>query len=129
MTEPPPLSVYEHNVIAEGISALTLVSWRIAEAKGWHSEPLTFPERLCLIHSEVSEALEAFRDPATKTEDLFRVQTDAKGKPIGIASELADIVIRVCDLAGIHGIDLENAILAKTAYNQTRSFRHGGKRL
>jgi NTP pyrophosphatase (non-canonical NTP hydrolase) len=80
----------------------------------------TIPEKLCLIHSEVSEALEDYRNG--------NLQADYEGsKPVGFPSELADILIRVFDLAGALGIDLDKAVAEKMSYNQTRSHRHGGK--
>ena len=48
-------------------------------------------------------------------------------KPMGFAVELADILIRVGDLAGFLGIDLDEAVRLKMAYNRTRPHRHGGK--
>lgn len=50
-------------------------------------------------------------------------------KPEGIPSELADIVIRVADLCGFYGIDLEAAIKEKMQYNASRPYKHGGKKL
>lgn len=49
------------------------------------------------------------------------------GKPIGVPSEFADIIIRVCDACRHYNIDLEAALIGKMNYNQTRPHRHGGK--
>lgn len=80
------------------------------------------PEKLCLIHSEVSEALEDYRCDALTTS------IRASGKPEGLPSELADIIIRVADLAGALGIDLEAELQLKMDFNLGRDHRHGGKR-
>lgn len=86
--------------------------------------PTTFGDRIALIASEASEALEAFRDGHAPTETWYRVPD---GKPEGVPSELADVIIRVLDLAEIYGIDISAAIQEKMAYNESRSYRHGNK--
>lgn len=78
---------------------------------GWWEEKRPIPELLCLIHSEVSEALEAYRKADM---DNFR-------------EELADIAIRLFDLAGGYAVDLEYEIENKHKINKTREYRHGGK--
>jgi NTP pyrophosphatase (non-canonical NTP hydrolase) len=83
----------------------------LAIEKGWWRDNRYLPELLCLVHSEVSECLEAYR----------------KSDSAGIKEELADIVIRVFDIAAAEGIDLEKAIKEKHEYNKTRPFRHGNK--
>lgn len=66
--------------------------------------------------------------PDASFRAIFRSShDDPTWKPVGIPSELADIVIRVFDAAGRYGIDLEKAINEKMAYNATRPQRHGGK--
>jgi hypothetical protein len=48
-------------------------------------------------------------------------------KPVGLPSELADIIIRTLDLAAFLGIDMDKAIVEKLTYNATRPHKHGGK--
>lgn len=78
------------------------------------------PEKLALIHGEISEALECYRD-----DQLYEYEEN--GKPEGFGVELADAVIRILDLAGALGIDLQDAMEKKHAYNAARPERHGGK--
>lgn len=95
-----------------------------ATEKGWWDDPAGVDKTLiclALIHSEVSEGLEAIR------EDLPDVGINAEGEPVGLAFELADVVMRTLDLAEARGIDLVEAIKKKRAYNRTRPHRHGGK--
>jgi len=76
-------------------------------------------EMLALIHSEVSEVLEAVRKgnpPDSHTPELT-----------GEAAEMADITIRVLDYCHAFGIDLGHAIAVKHAYNVGRPHKHGKK--
>ena len=84
------------------------------------------PEKLCLIHSEISEAMEAHR------KDLM---DDKLPDRPGIEVELADAVIRILDLGDALGIDVPGAIRGKFEYNTTREdhkrenrAKPGGKR-
>lgn len=69
-------------------------------------------EKLCLIHSEVSEAMEGHR------KDL---QDDHLPHRQMIEVELADALIRICDLAGAMKLDLGGAVFEKLAYNAQRA--------
>lgn len=104
--------------------------YKTAEDHGWWEGEPNIPEKLALIHSEVSEALEEYR----KGIALDVVYTgDGKGimkpgdKPEGFGVELADAIIRILDLCGYLQIDMAELIALKHNYNLTRSYRHGGK--
>jgi NTP pyrophosphatase (non-canonical NTP hydrolase) len=109
------------------VASLVHSAHAAARAKGWHdgtdpANPHTLLAWMALGHSEFSEAVEDIRKG--NLAETFR---EGDGKPEGLPSELADVVIRVADTCGAIGIDLEGAIRRKMAYNATRSHRHGGK--
>lgn len=107
-----------------GLSELQVAAHANAVAKGFYEAGRpTFGELVALAHSELSEALEAYRERG------FTDSVTENGKPEGVASELADTVIRIADMCGALGIDLNTAVVKKMAYNATRTYRHGGKRL
>ncbi len=87
----------------------TAVSKGFYEAK---PTPEAVAAKLALIHSEVSEALEAVRNE----------EGDDR-----VAEELADTVIRICDLAEWLGLDLDAAVAEKMEANEARERMHGGK--
>jgi len=79
---------------------------------GWWESERNIPEVLCLIHAEVSEALEAYR----------------VGDNENFKEELADIAIRLFDACGAWNVDLEAEIEKKHQRNIDRPYRHGGKK-
>jgi NTP pyrophosphatase (non-canonical NTP hydrolase) len=97
------------------LNAVVKKAWQDAEDAGWHKRPTTDFERIALIHSEVSEALECLR----RTTETHWYSGDAK-KPEGVGPELADVVIRVAELAHILGVDLDFCVAEKMDYNRRR---------
>ena len=100
--------------------------------KGWYDKPVSFGEAMALLHSEVSEALEAYRnwglEDATE-ENPVNAYSAYGCKPEGVGSEFADVFIRLLDYCSRFGVDLEGEYERKMAYNRTRPYRHGGKSL
>lgn len=74
---------------------------------GWWDAERSFGEVIALIHSELSEALEEYRNGHAPTETYY----SKGGKPEGIPSELADVVIRVLDWCGHENITLNTKII------------------
>lgn len=95
---------------------------RVSKEHGWweNSDHTVIPTKLMLMVSELAEALEEYRDGRPPYYVI-------EGKPEGLGVELADCVIRILDLAEFLGLNMEDLVLEKHAYNKTRSFKHGGK--
>lgn len=93
-----------------------------AKGKGWWDKERNIGELIALCHSELSEALEDIRNGYAPTHI---VPPTAVSKPMGFPIELADVIIRVLDMAAGLDIDMEKAIMVKMNYNKGREYRHG----
>jgi len=115
-----------------GIQEAMFLAHETASNAGWYRNPETgepvarnFGEVLALMHSELSEALEAHR------KDLMDDKLPHRN---GIECEFADCLIRIFDTAAALNLDLSGAVIEKNRFNKTRADhqlearRAGGKK-
>jgi|688.fasta_scaffold962294_2 NTP pyrophosphatase (non-canonical NTP hydrolase) len=81
--------------------------YSFVEKQGWHNK--TRLEALALLSSEVGEAINEARNPRKGVGESYYL-------------ELADIFLRLVDLAEVEGIDLEYWIQTKMRMNENRDF-------
>lgn len=113
------------------LNELANQAYEINVKKGYYKSPINIPEKLCLIHSEVTEALESDRKeryyPMTKAQKLVlmgwtnesdfkeRYKQTVKGS---FEEEMADIIIRTISLCAHLKIDIDYHVNTKIRYNQ-----------
>ena len=88
-----------------------------AAVHGWWDEPREDGTLIALIMSEAAEALEALRKGNGPDEHCPQFS--------GAEVELADVIIRIMDMAEARGWDVSGAIVAKHEFNKTRPYKHG----
>jgi hypothetical protein len=90
-----------------------------AYRSGQQNPPPNPAERIALMHSELSEALEGLRDPGPDKHCPEFTKEEV---------EKADVIIRIMDDAKHGNLRIAEAVIAKAAYNKTREYKHGGKK-
>lgn len=86
--------------------------WTGKNGERLQDNPLMFSNKLCLIHSEISEAMEGDRKGLPDDKLPHRSMREV---------ELADALIRIFDLAGAYQMDLAGALVEKMAFNAQRA--------
>lgn len=104
----------------ESFNTLAQAVHENAREKGFWDQPRNNGEMIALMHEELSEALSCLRK-APEGPDSHCMEYR------GVEVELADLVIRLMDMAHSRGYDVAEALVAKMAYNQGREYRHGRK--
>lgn len=109
------------SITAEHVNRLVHLCHGVAAESGWWTNPHTgeclkgkrnVPEMLCLVHSEISEAMEGHRKNLMDDKLPHRKMIEV---------ELADAMIRILDLGGGLGLDLGGALAEKLAFNTQRA--------
>lgn len=93
------------------IQDLKNILMKQAKEKGFGVKPedIDVAEKIALIHSEISEAYEAYRHKNIDGKD-------------GVKEELGDAIQRIVHLAGVLDIDIEAGIIKKIESNNNRSW-------
>jgi len=102
-----------------GLSLMQELAHETATNAGWYTDPKTgepiernFGEVVALMHSELSEALEA---------DRKGLADDKLPHRDGREVEFADVILRILDTAGALGLDVPGAVIEKNRFNQRRA--------
>jgi len=125
--------------------------YTISKDHGWHDEPTTFAHDCGMIMSELGEAIQSDRhgeppvwyrcnhipsashgdacvqDECLEYREGYCHCTHADRKMEGSTAELIDVAIRLFDVLGARGADVETLMSEKCEENRLRPYRHNRK--
>lgn len=139
------MTTTDSNLMVIVLASMQREVYETTKANGWYDEDRTFGDDIALLHSEVSEMFEAYRDHEMITwfehkegcvhvplNDLHDTIPDRDGctchpKPHGAGPEAGDLLTRLLDTCHRYDIDLALGFQQVSAHNKTRGYKHGGK--
>jgi len=111
----------EHRVVTPNDWARFIDAW--AEDKGLNEEERTQGDWAALVHTEISEAFESWRNGEPLFWIRFWEEMRGSGKPEGAAAEYADALIRIFHWFAQHNMDVDQVLKEKMKFN----LEHGGE--
>jgi NTP pyrophosphatase (non-canonical NTP hydrolase) len=111
-------NLFDVNSVLNGLRTAQKMVHHTSQRAGWYNDPATgaqikrnFGEVVALMHSELSEALEA---------DRKNLMDEKLPNRSGVEVEFADCIIRILDTAEALGLDIAGALVEKNHYNMHR---------
>lgn len=121
------------------VEDMTQEVWDFLQDKGWLDTNHSFSELMVLLHTEISEAVEAYRKWGMETHDVvvFYAPDPETGypgaggvpKPEGVGPEMADLLVRLLHTCRRLNVDLVEEFRRVMEHNRQRPFRHGKKKM
>lgn len=103
--------------------------YRVNVDNGWFTSERGVGDDIALLHSEVSEMFEAYREGGLEDQTNYTASglSTYPPKPEGFGAESGDVLIRLLDTALRRQVDLGYEFGRKLEFNKTRGHRHGNK--
>lgn len=115
--------------LVSGLNESAQLIYQNNKEKGFWDKERNVGEMLMLVVSELGEAMEAHRKGRFATDEDWLLYGETGDFAYCIKDtfqdEIADAIIRLLDMSAGLGIDLEDHINHKVAYNTTRARFHG----
>lgn len=119
MSTDNPISHLSAHWFRTGWEAISPEIYAIGKASGFYDGDFNDAEKIALMHSELSEALEGLRKDLMDDKLPHRKMVEV---------ELADTIIRIMNYASHRGLDVAGAVVEKARFNATRGYKHEGKK-